>query len=184
MQRAALMVSVCKCQGKYFPIFCTVIQIASAAGWPCSMYMYTSSLCCLAQWDLFEQQLAQMCISLVRWRGAISLQNAHFANLPTAISKYPISPCFSLCNYSLVALCHYLSSRSSFICSLIYGASSLCQLHQDYGQLHKHFTDKDGQLFTDEAKVLLAAATIWVWMGCVFLCMRVCVCGVCARVRL
>lgn len=39
--------------------------------------------------------------------------------------------------------------------------------HQDYGQLHKHFTDKDGQLFTDKAKVLLAAATAWAWV-CVF----------------
>lgn len=40
-------------------------------------------------------------------------------------------------------------------------------VRQDYGQLHKHFTDKDGQLFTDEAKVLLAAATAWA---------RMCVC--------
>lgn len=63
-----------------------------------------------------------------------------------------------------MALCHYLSSRSSFICSLIYGASSPCQPRQERGQLHKHFTDKDGQLFTDEAKVLLAADTMWVWM--------------------
>lgn len=85
----------------------------------------------------------------------------------------PLSLCFfPPRNYSLVAPCHYLSSRSSFICSLIYGASSLCQLHQDHGQLHKHFPDKDGQLFTDKAKVLLAAATIWARM-CV--CARVCV---------
>lgn len=59
----------------------------------------------------------------------------------------------------------------------IYRASSLCQLHQDFSQLHKHFTDKDGQLFTDEAKVLLAAATVWAEV-CVFpcACQRVCVC--------
>lgn len=51
-------------------------------------------------------------------------------------------------------------------------------VRQDYGQLHKHFTDKDGQLFTDEAKVLLAAATAWA---------RMCVCvekvWVCEKVR-
>lgn len=46
--------------------------------------------------------------------------------------------------------------------------------HQDYGQLHKHFTDKDGQLFTDKAKVLLAAATAWAWM-CVLCSACVCV---------
>lgn len=28
-----------------------------------------------------------------------------------------------------------------------------CQPHQDHSQLYKHSTDKDGQLFTDEAKV-------------------------------
>lgn len=63
-----------------------------------------------------------------------------------------------------MALCHYLSLCYSFIASLIYWASSPWKLHQDYGQLHKHFPDKDGQLFTDEAKVLLAAATVCVRM--------------------
>jgi len=73
-----------------------------------------------------------------------------------------------------VAWGHSVSSRSSSICSLIYGADSLCQLPQHYGQRHKHFTDKDGQLFTDEAKVLLAAAVVCV---CVCVCRRKCVRG-------
>lgn len=55
---------------------------------------------------------------------------------------------------------------------------SLCKLHQDYGHLHKHFTDKDGQLFTDEAKVLLAAAT-----KCVYSCTSGCVWCVCEKER-
>lgn len=54
--------------------------------------------------------------------------------------------------------------------------ASCCQLHQDHGQLHKHFTDKDGQLFTDKAKVLLAAATYGCGDAVAYVCMFVLLC--------
>lgn len=69
MQRTVLIVCVCL-RREYIHIFCTIIQKSSGVRWPCSMD--TSSICCLAQWDVFEQQLAQMCISLIWWRGAKS----------------------------------------------------------------------------------------------------------------
>lgn len=121
--------------------------------------MHAGSSCSLARPAVFEQQLVQMCIRLVRWPGPKSLKGT-LCSPPWRLENIPLSV-FSLCNYSLVASCHYLSSRSSFICSLICAASSLCQLRQDGGQPHKHSTDKDGQLFTDKAKVLLAPATTW-----------------------
>ncbi len=69
----------------------------------------------------------------------------------------------------LSSLCHYLCVSGSFwihsqsVQSLAASPAGLCQQH-------KHFSDKDGRLFTDEAKVLLAPATV-----CVCVCVCVCV---------
>lgn len=77
------------------------------------------STVCLARWDLFEQQLAQMHISLSSWRGAISLRKTHFTNLPveTLISNFV---CVLLCVIILWWLCviiYHCTPLSSLVLS-------------------------------------------------------------------
>ena len=97
--------------------------------------------------------------------GGQVLKKTHFANLPAATLNIPLSLYFFpgvIILWWLCVIIYHRAPLSSVVLST--EPAPAASVRQDYGQLHKHFTDKDGQLFTDEAKVLLAAATVWVWM--------------------